>query len=246
MKLLGIIGGSGLDKLENLLVKQEKQLDTPYGKPAGKLVYGSYANKEIIFLPRHGCEHTVPPHLINYRANIWALKNAGATALLAFSAVGGISGKMKPGCLIIPDEMIDYTYGRAHTFFEEKFNYSNHIDFTEPYSTDLRMGLVKAAAEREIHAINGGVYGATQGPRLETAAEIRRMERDGCDVVGMTGMPEAALARELNLPYACCAIIANWAAGKSGDTITIDDIMTTLEKGMLNARALLSAFLSTY
>lgn len=243
MALLGIIGGSGLDTLEGLRINECKRPVTPFGYPTAQLVYGIYNNRNVIFLPRHGSGHSVPPHLINYRANLWALKEAGATALLAFSAVGGITENMKPGCLVIPDQIIDYTYGRAHTFFEEKFDYSNHIDFTEPYDPGLRLDLIQSAIKKGIHCINGAVYGATQGPRLESAAEIRRMEHDGCDIVGMTGMPEAALARELELPYACCAIVANWAAGKSADAITINDIIKTLERGMIDVRSLLSDFL---
>lgn len=244
MAHIGIIGGSGLDSLEGLHITRTQSIDTPYGIPAAPLTYGNFHGHNIVFMPRHGKQHNIPPHLINYRANLWALKAAGVNALIAISAVGGITSAMHPGQLVIPNQIIDYTHGRAHTFFEQDFDYSKHIDFTHPYDSDLRNRLLQVAAQLNISAIDGAVYGVTQGPRLESAAEIKRLERDGCDIVGMTGMPEAALARELAIPYACCAIVANWAAGQSPCDITIEEIMATLEGSMTKTRQMLSQFLA--
>jgi len=193
----------------------------------------------VIFLPRHGAVHTIPPHRINYRANIWALRNIGVKQVIGMAAVGGIRADMGPGRVAIPDQIIDYTWGRGHTFFEQDLTHVTHIDFTDPYCEELRQTLISAGLEAGIDLVGDGTYGATQGPRLETAREISRLERDGCDLVGMTGMPEAALAREMGLCYACCAVVANWAAGKQAGPITMEEISANLETGMESARNLL-------
>ncbi len=238
---LAIIGGTGLTRLKDLEIIRREVMHTPYGEPSGPLTFGTLNGTEIVFLPRHGAQHTIPPHQVNYRANIWALNNAGMDTVVAIAAVGGITPSMAPGVLAIPDQIIDYTWSRANTYFDGgELDSVTHIDMTWPYSQRVRERLIHSAKELQIEAVGSGTYGATQGPRLETAAEIRRMERDGCDLVGMTGMPEAALARELELDYACCAVVANWAAGKSGDEITMDDIAANLATGMDRVKQLLT------
>ncbi|MFO1349631.1 MAG: S-methyl-5'-thioinosine phosphorylase [Gammaproteobacteria bacterium] len=238
---LAVIGGTGLTRLETLTVTGREPIVTPYGEPSAPLTHGEIGGKPVVFLARHGDQHSIPPHRINYRANVWALKQVGATHVIAVAAVGGISAAMEPGCLAFPDQIIDYTYGRAHTLYDGPPDAVEHIDFTEPYCKELRQTLIQAARAAKLDARESGVYGATQGPRLETPAEIRRMERDGCDLVGMTGMPEAALARELGLCYATCAVVVNWAAGKSEGVITMAEIQGHLDVGMAKVKALLTA-----
>lgn len=211
---LAIIGGSGLTRLQGLEITRRQVIHTPYGEPSAPITHGILNNRQVAFLPRHGTAHTIPPHKVNYRANVWALKHIGAQRILAIAAVGGIGSEMAPGVIAIPDQIIDYTYGRDHTYFEHDLTKVTHIDFTHPYSEKIRQQLMRAAKAANVTVVPRGVYGATQGPRLETAMEINRMERDGCSLVGMTGMPETALARELGLEYACCAVVANWAAGR--------------------------------
>ncbi|RMH20232.1 MAG: S-methyl-5'-thioinosine phosphorylase [Gammaproteobacteria bacterium] len=240
MSRLGIIGGTGLTALEGLKVTRRTVSHTPYGEPSAPLTYGDLNGKEVAFLPRHGASHTIPPHKINYRANIQALSDAGITDIIAVAAVGGISEEMAPGRLAVPDQIIDYTWGRKSTFFEDGQSPVVHIDFTHPYDQRLREMILQAASKEGIDIVSSGVYGATQGPRLETAAEIARMERDGCTLVGMTGMPEAALAREVEINYACIAVSANWAAGKTSEVITMESIEQTIRDGMARVRSLLA------
>lgn len=241
MAQIAIIGGTGLATLKNLRIKRREVMRTPYGQPSGPLLHGELCNSEVVFLPRHGRGHTIPPHMVNYRANIWALRETGVQQVIAVAAVGGIRRDMEPGRLAFPEQIIDYTWSRMHTYFEQDLSQVTHIDFTEPYSPGLRKALVEAARSLELEAVENGTYGATQGPRLETAAEINRMERDGCDLVGMTGMPEAALARELELDYACCAVIVNWAAGRGHGIISMHDIEAKLTVGMEKVRRLLES-----
>jgi 5'-deoxy-5'-methylthioadenosine phosphorylase len=229
---LAIIGGTGLTKIESLDITNREIVHTPYGDPSGPISHGELHGKNILFLPRHGYGHTIPPHKINYRANIWALREAGASKVLAVAAVGGISKEMRAGAIVVPDQIIDYTYSRITTYFEEGLQSVTHIDFTQPYSEPLRALVIQAANNAKIDIVENGTYAATQGPRLETAAEINRLERDGCHLVGMTGMPEAALARELELEYATCAVVANPAAGKGEGEITMHDIEKQLKAGM--------------
>jgi len=244
MAKLAIIGGTGLTSIDELQIVSIKDVDTPFGAPSAPLVVGELANKEIIFLARHGNSHTIPPHKINYRANIWALKSVGVTDVIAVAAVGGIHKDIAPEKIAIPDQIIDYTYARKHTFFEDNLSNVTHIDFTHPYSEGLRQKLLQAAIECDLNVSNGGVYGATQGPRLETASEIKRMQKDGCDMVGMTGMPEASLAKELGLNYACCALSVNWAAGKGGNEITMQEIEQAIKVGIVSVKKLLIILLS--
>jgi 5'-deoxy-5'-methylthioadenosine phosphorylase len=239
---IAIIGGSGLTNLKNMKITHREVIRTPYGEPSAPMVYGEIDGTEIAFLPRHGPRHTIPPHEINYRANIWALKNAGITRAIAIAAVGGISKNYHSPCSIaIPDQIIDYTYAREHTFFTGADKQVTHVDFTQPYCDELRLSLIKAATKIDLAVINKATYGATQGPRFETAAEILRMEKDGADIVGMTGMPEAGLARELDLCYAAIALVVNPAAGKSDGNITLKEIDQNLESGMSDVRRLLES-----
>lgn len=236
-----VIGGTGLTEIEGLKVIHREVMHTPYGEPSGPITHGIIGDKRIAFLARHGYTHNIPPHKINYRANLWALKSLGIEKVVGIAAVGGITAAMYPTRLAIPDQIIDYTYGRDHTFFEEGLTHVTHIDFSSPYCEEVRMALLQAAEQSNLDVATAGTYAATQGPRLETAAEIVRLERDGCDLVGMTAMPEASLARELGLCYASCAVIANWAAGKGDDEITMEEIRRNLVKGMADTRTLLSA-----
>lgn len=245
MKKIAIIGGTGLTQLNGLQLISSEKIDTPYGLPSAELITGKLHNKHIVFLARHGNPHAIPPHSINYRANLWALKHLGVQSIIAVAAVGGITAAMAPACLALPDQIIDYTYGRKHTFFDDDTTPVTHIDFTAPYSSALRAQLIVAAAHANIQLVNTGTYGCTQGPRLETSAEIKRMERDGCDLVGMTGMPEAVLARELQLEYAALAVVANWGAGKTEGEITMTEIEYNLHAGMANALGVLEAFISS-
>ncbi len=236
---LAIIGGTGLRTLSGLEISRRVVKQTPYGEPSCPFVYGMYCGKEVVFMARHGVAHAIPPHQVNYRANLWALKHLGIHHVISINAVGGIHPDLAPGSLAFPHQIIDYTSGRPHTFFEGRMSPVTHIDFTDPYCEILRRVLIGAAERARLAAWPKGVYGASQGPRLETAAEIERMARDGCEMVGMTGMPEAALARELELCYASCAVVANWAAGRGDGVLTMALIEANLKIGMKKVRHLL-------
>ncbi|WP_445368910.1 S-methyl-5'-thioinosine phosphorylase [Methylomonas sp. BW4-1] len=238
---LAIIGGTGLTQIEALTITGEERLTTPFGEPSAPYLLGELNGKKLVFLARHGNPHRIPPHKINYRANIWGLKQLGVTEIIGVAAVGGIGAKMAPAVIAIPDQLIDYSYGREHTFFADDLEHVTHIDFTEPYTPSLRARIIQAAQQANISLTPSGTYGCTQGPRLETVAEIKRMANDGCDLVGMTGMPEASLARELGLAYANISVVANWAAGVVEGEITMAEIEKNLEVGMANAIALLKA-----
>jgi len=252
--LLAIIGGSGLSRLDILEKGEISKISTPFDQGEVAILQGTLADMPVAFLPRHGSEHTIPPHRINYRANLWALKEYGVTDIVAINAVGGINPQMSPSRLAIPDQLIDYTFGRAHTYYEKDLDEVVHIDFTHPYSKRLRHLLVIAVEQEQLEEdesednmpMTRGVYGCVQGPRLETAAEIARMRRDGCDMVGMTGMPEAALARELGLQYACLALSVNRAAGLDETPITMEAINKTLAIGMAEVKKVLRVFVELY
>ncbi|MWV13415.1 S-methyl-5'-thioinosine phosphorylase [Pseudomonas sp. R-28-1W-6] len=244
MTVYAIIGGTGLTQLEGLTLTEELALDTPYGAPSAAIQRGLYAGREVLFLARHGHPHRIPPHQVNYRANLWALRQAGAEAIIAVNAVGGIHAAMGSGHLCVAHQIIDYTWGREHTYFAGDIEHVTHIDFSYPYDETLRGKLVDALQALGHAHSSHGVYGATQGPRLESVAEIARMERDGCDIVGMTGMPEAALARELELPYACLALVVNPAAGKSSGIITMAEIEQALADGIGKVKAVLARVLA--
>jgi 5'-deoxy-5'-methylthioadenosine phosphorylase len=240
-----IIGGSGLGKLKGLEKVRREVGRTPYGDPSAPLTIGTIGNEEVVFLPRHGLSHQIPPHEINYRANIWVLKSMGVEKIYAVGATGGIDSVLKPRDIVIPTQLIDYTYAREQTFYDGSNSQVKHIDFTQPYVESLRQNLSTAAksAGIEIHA--GGVYAATQGPRLETAAEIDRIERDGGTIVGMTGMPEASLARELEIDYALISLVVNPAAGHGGDKIiSMDEINGHLSEGMKDVYKIFQALLA--
>lgn len=232
--MLAVIGGSGLDQLVQLEIVRRQIVRTPYGEPSGPLTFGRLAGGEVAFLARHGYGHTLAPHEINYRANLWALRDRGVTRILAVCTVGGIARGLAPGALAVPDQIIDYTWGRKSTYFEGAEQPVVHVDFTHPYCGETRRMLIDAAAEAGVEVVPRGTYAAVQGPRLETAAEIDRLERDGADLVGMTGMPEAALARELGIPYAALALVANPAAGRgtSAESISIEKISGVLKEAM--------------
>jgi 5'-deoxy-5'-methylthioadenosine phosphorylase len=224
--MLAIIGGSGLTQLANLEVTGREVVRTPYGDPSGAITLGTIRGAPVAFLARHGYGHTIPPHKVNYRANMWALAQHQVTYVVAVSSVGGIRSDLVPGTLAVPDQIIDYTYGREFSYFNGTDRSVVHVDFTRPYCEPLRERLLIAAGQAGERIVAGGTYAATQGPRLETAAEITRLERDGADMVGMTGMPEAGLARELGLCYAPIAVVVNYAAGRgeSATAIKLSDI----------------------
>ena len=239
--MLAIIGGTGLTNLANLKITGREVVRTPYGEPSGHLTFGHIGSAEMIFLSRHGYAHTLPPHEVNYRANIWALHKAGATRVIAVNAVGGIAASMSPGALAVPDQIIDYTHSRKQTFFEGEEPVT-HVDFTFPFCERGRQLLLAAARSAVVPALETGVIGVMQGPRLETRAEIKRLERDGCTMVGMTTMPEAALAREKHLSYAMLALSMNHAAGlgSSSSGIKLVDADTVLAAGMEKVRLIIA------
>jgi 5'-methylthioinosine phosphorylase len=249
MRCFAIVGGSGLSNFEGLHQIQRHHVSTSYGDAL--VIEGQLLGFRVLFMPRHGEGHSIPPHKINYRANMVALKQLGATHILACNAVGGIHSDMGPGKLIVPDQIIDYTYGREHTYSdgqddrlpgvdsEDSLGSVDHVDFTHPYDALLRGLLVEGIAQHGLNFCDFGIYGCTQGPRLETAAEVQRLKRDGCDLVGMTGMPEAVLARELGLPYASICLVVNWAAGLTNDVITMAEISRVLSEGIEDIKVIL-------
>ena len=241
---LAVIGGTGVYRLAALEDVQALEGDTPWGAPSGPVRLGRLAGRNVAFLARHGEGHSLPPHRVNYRANLWRLKDLGAKRVLAINTVGGITERFGPRVLACPDQLIDYTWGRASSFWDREGGEVLHVDFGDPYTPALRRAVVDAAASAGVPLVDGGCYGATQGPRLETKAEIARLRRDGCDLVGMTGMPEAGLARELGLDYACLAVVANWAAGCSGDEeITLAEVLANVDAASAGLPGLLGALL---
>ena len=244
---LAVIGGTGVYRLADLQDVETRELETRFGAPSGPVRIGTLDGRRVAFLARHGEGHSVPPHQVNYRANLQALKDLGATRVLALNTVGGITDACGPRVLACPDQLIDYTWGRISTICEDGSDGSGgsgvlHVDFGDPYTHLLRQQILSAAREAGVAVVDGGCYGATQGPRLETRAEIRRMRRDGCDLVGMTGMPEAGLAREMGLEYACLAIVANWAAGCGTDEeITMDEVLANVAAASAGIPALVAA-----
>lgn len=243
MNKLAIIGGTGLTSLEGLNITRQQTIETPYGDPSSALIFGEIAGREIVFLPRHGKQHTIPPHRINYRANIWALKHLEIENIIAVAAVGGIREDCDAKRIVIPDRIIDYTWARPSTFFEDGLTEVTHIDFTCPYDEGIREQLLNACNELSLDVVASATYGATQGPRLESKAEIDKLERDGCAIVGMTGMPEAALARELALKYAAITVVANLGAGRSAEVLTMEMIQRCLKSGMRQVRNILNQVL---
>jgi 5'-methylthioinosine phosphorylase len=240
--MLAIIGGRGLTQLANLEITHQQVMRTPYGEPSGAFMFGTLNQHDVIFLARHGYGHTIPPHLVNYRANLWALREQGAVKIISVATVGGIRADLKPGVIVVPDQIMDYTHGRDATFFEGRDRPFSNADFTFPYSTTLRNHILNSAKIAKQPCVDGGVYAATQGPRLDSIAEINRYERDGADMVGMTGMPETALAKEMELDYAIIAVVANYAAGR-GDSaagINIESVNATAGAAMVRVRDILA------
>lgn len=244
MTQLGIIGGTGISSFEKLVLLGTHMPITPYGEVSAAIQEGTVGNCRVFFLQRHGGDADIAPHLVNYRANLWALQALGVDEIVAINAVGGISPDMQSGRLVVPDQLIDYTWGRAHTFDDGSDGKLRHIDFTEPYDGVLRTALLEVAAAKGIACATAAVHGVTQGPRLETAAEIRRMAADGCDVVGMTGMPEAALARELGIAYVSVCMVVNPAAGLGELPITLAMMHATLQREAGVVQDLLAALIS--
>lgn len=237
-----VIGGTGLYALDELSEVTEHAADNRYGAPSSAIISGLWNGRRVAFLTRHGVDHRIAPHRVNYRANIQALKELGVPRIVAVNAVGGIHAQMGPKAIAVCDQLIDYTHGRLSSFSDFEGSKVEHIDFTEPYSEGVRTALIAAAARIGVNAIGFGCYACTQGPRLETKAEVARLKRDGGDVIGMTGMPEAALAREAGIDYGCLAVVANWAAG-CGDAseITMEEIFANLKDGMAQVKAILQA-----
>jgi 5'-methylthioinosine phosphorylase len=246
--MLGIIGGTGLAQLENLKITRRQIARTPYGEASQPLVFGELAGLEVVFLARHGGGHTIPPHAVNYRANVWALQSVGVKNMLAIATTGGIASDLNSGDIVLPHQIIDYTHGRKNTYHDGIELPVKHIDFTEPYSSSLRQMCKQAASNIQQDLHDGGVYACVQGPRLETAAEINRLERDGATLVGMTGMPEAALARELGVHYAALCPVANQAAGRgsSAHGIQYEDLIIKLELTMQKVRVLIEEIARVY
>ncbi|HMX72084.1 MAG TPA: S-methyl-5'-thioinosine phosphorylase [Solirubrobacterales bacterium] len=236
MGLLGVIGGSGLYGLS--ASGRPKAVSTPWGPASGPTVIHEVGGG-VAFIARHGADHSIAPHRVNYRANIHALREAGCDRVLAVSSVGGIAPACQPGKLVVPDQLIDYTWGREMTFQGEG-DAVRHFDFTDPYSPDWRGKVTGALSELEIEFVDGGTYAAVQGPRFETAAEIRRLAADGCHIVGMTGMPEAILAREAGLDYAAVCPVGNLAAGIATDELSMDDVIGAVGTGMERVTSLIT------
>jgi 5'-methylthioadenosine phosphorylase len=239
--MLAIIGGTGLTQLANLQITHRQVMRTPFGEPSGALTFGTINQHEVMFIARHGYGHTIPPHRVNYRANLWALNDQGAKRVVAVTSVGGILDTLTPGVIALPDQIIDYTFGRDFTYFDAVNRPVTHIDFTRPYCPELRARILNAAQSANETIVDGGTYAVVQGPRLETAAEITRYERDGADMIGMTGMPEASLARELGLSYATIAVVVNQAAGRgsSREMVHLDLISTVSQPAMARVRNIL-------
>jgi 5'-deoxy-5'-methylthioadenosine phosphorylase len=245
MGRIAIIAGTGFRELNIPDAAEAIEAGTPFGQPSGPILRWMNLGHEILFLPRHGLDGSVPPHKVNYRANVWAIHQAQAEYVLAVNTVGGIASDAQPGMLVIPDQLVDYTWGRPQTFFDGDKDTLTHIEFTLPYCESFRRRLIELAEELKLQFLATGTHAVTQGPRLETAAEVNRLSRDGCDVVGMTGMPEAALARELELRYACCAVVVNRAAG-IGDISVHAEIDRYLNQGMEQVSRLVGGFLEKF
>jgi len=250
MTTLAIIGGTGLSRMDGLTIRRREMVKTPFGAPSCPILFGELNGASVAFLARHGSEHQIPPHQINYCANLWALNSVGIERIMAVGAVNGIADNCTPGAIVIPNQIIDYTQGRENSLYDGMHGFDGvlvrNIDFSEPYNEALRQALIKGGETTSgATVVNTGTYGVCSGPRLETAAEVLRMERDGCSVSGMTGMPEAALARELDIAYACCAVVINKAAGKAGG-LNADAVAGSVVSGMRSARSVLSAALAHF
>ncbi|WP_029522094.1 S-methyl-5'-thioinosine phosphorylase [Persephonella sp. KM09-Lau-8] len=247
--MLGILGGSGLYNIDDIKILEEKRILTPYGEPSDNYIIAEYKNKKVVFLPRHGRGHKYPPHLINYRANIWGFRKLGVDRILSISAVGGINSILKPGDIVLSDQFLDFTKVRPVTFYEgiytikdEEDNQDDlvneylsndrvvHIDVTNPFCPDMRNVLKNILKDMGIRFHTKGTYAATEGPRLETAAEIKALGLLGADVVGMTLVPEIVLARELAMHFASVNVVTNLAAGISEERLTSDEVIQMMHQ----------------
>ena len=243
---MAIIGGQGLTELASLEITHRQVMRTPYGEPSGAFLFGTLNQHEVIFLARHGYGHTIPPHLVNYRANLWALREQGVSNIVSIATVGGISAGLTPGTLVVPGQIIDYTHGRDATFYDTRDSIYTNANFTLPFCPELRSRILQSANTVKQPCVDGGVYGATQGPRLDSIAEINRYERDGADMVGMTGMPETALAMELGMKYAILAVVVNYAAGRgdNGRGIDMEQANVTASVAMEQVRSILECLVA--
>ena len=234
---LAIIGGSLLKEISNLSNVTEERIKTPFGLPSDNFISGEINDFEVVYFNRHGVSHHIAPHQINYKANMFVLKILDVTHIVSITAVGGITEKMSPMKWVVPDQIIDYTHGRMHTYNDGNDKEVQHIDFSYPFDETLSKNIARAIEMESCDYESQATYGVTQGPRLETVAEIRRMQRDGCDIVGMTAMPEAAFARELDMKYATLSLVVNWAAGKSDgadatpELVSMDEIKQRISEG---------------
>ena len=244
--MLAIIGGRGLTELASLKITHRQVMRTPYGEPSGAFLFGTLNQHEVIFLARHGFGHTIPPHLVNYRANLWALREQGVNNVVSIATVGGIRADLVPGAIVVPDQIIDYTNGRDATFYDTRDAIYTNTNFVLPYCQKLRDRILRSAGIVQQPCLDGGVYAATQGPRLDSIAEINRYERDGADMVGMTGMPETALAMELGLNYAIIAVAVNYAAGRgdSNQGVNMEQVNVTASAAMERVRSILECLVS--
>ncbi len=239
--MLGIIGGSGLYEIEGITLRKTKKVQTPFGKPSDSYKIGTLSDREIVFLPRHGAQHTIPPHKVNYRANVWGFKELGVERIVAISAVGGISSRLRPGVIVVPDQIIDMTSNREATFHER--DNAVHVDFTEPYCPEMRRSFIEASKTKGIDIRASGTYVCVNGPRLETRAEIQFFSRIGADVVGMTAMPEAALAREVEICFGGISVVTNYAAGVKKKSLRAKEVGEMMKAVMVNLGAFLEAIL---
>jgi 5'-deoxy-5'-methylthioadenosine phosphorylase len=239
---LGIIGGTGFDQFSLLEEPRRKVMETRWGNPSHELLLGQLGGLNVAVLNRHGNRQKFPPHKVNYRANVAAMHKLGAKMLLSINAVGGIAPSMGPGALVLPDQIIDYTWGREQTYFDGGEGGLKHIDFSQPLDDALRNTMALAASDITLNVVKGGCYAVTQGPRLETAAEVQRLKQDGNDLIGMTLMPEVVLARELDMRCVNISVVANWGAGLEHETISINEIGRILDGCMGNVFRLCEAF----
>lgn len=240
MPVFGVIGGSGIYQIPGLEIKESVKIGTPFGEPSDLYRLGAVSGREVAFLPRHGSLHDIPPHRINYRANIWGFRELGVSRILSITAAGGISKEMSPGSIAFLDQVIDFTSGRQATFYDG--HEVIHVDFTEPFCPELRHFLADAAAGSNVSVARGGTYLCVNGPRLETAAEIRLFRSVGADVVGMTLMPEASLARELEICFAGISVVTNLAAGITGERLTTTEVVEMMKDSTGKIQAILTFF----
>ncbi|WP_457638668.1 S-methyl-5'-thioadenosine phosphorylase [Persephonella sp.] len=260
--MIGILGGSGLYDIDGITVLEEKRVMTPYGEPSDSYIVAEYKGRKVVFLPRHGRGHKYPPHLINYRANLWGFRKLGVDRILSISAVGGINPLLRPGDFVISDQFIDFTKVRPVTFYEGVYTIKDeedtkndlvkeylssdrvvHIDVTQPFCPAMRRLLSDIFSEKGYRYHSKGTYAATEGPRLETSAEIKALSILGADVVGMTLVPEVVLARELSMHFASVSVVTNLAAGISGERLTSDEVIQMMHQKTEDIKSVVLSFI---